>query len=61
MLPPGASERALRKFFRRRHIGQIADLYQVLESRSRMSVFRRPKAVPSSGWRKMFSGRPAHA
>lgn len=52
MLPPDASENALRSFFRKHHIAEIAELFRLLETRSRMSVFRRLKAM---GYRSSFN------
>lgn len=45
MLSPDESEKALRKFFRKRGVGQLADLFRVLQTSSRMSVFRRLNTV----------------
>lgn len=45
MLPPDASENALRSFFRKHSIAEISELFRLLETRSRMSVFRRLKAL----------------
>ena len=45
MLPPDASENALRSFFRKHSIAEISELFHLLETRSRMSVFRRLKAI----------------
>jgi hypothetical protein len=52
MLPPDASEKALRCFFRKHSIAEISELFRLLETRSRMSVFRRLKAV---GYRSSFN------
>ncbi len=52
MLPPDASENALRSFFRTHYIAEISDLFRLLETRSRMSVFRRLKAL---GYRSSFT------
>ncbi len=52
MLPADASENALRSFFRRHYIAEISDLFRLLETRSRMSVFRRLKAI---GYRSSFN------
>jgi len=41
MLSPDQSEKALREFFGKRGVGQLTDLFKVLQTRSRMSVFRR--------------------
>ena len=56
MLPPNTSRDALRKMFRRKRIATLIDLFQVLNTRSRMSVFRRLK---DSGYMTSFthSGR----
>jgi hypothetical protein len=45
ILPPMESEKALRKFFGKHSIGQLDELFQVLQTDSRMSVFRRLKAL----------------
>lgn len=45
MLPAIESQKALRKFFGRHVIGQLDDLFEVLQTHSRMSVFRRLKAL----------------
>jgi hypothetical protein len=45
MLSQDGSEKALRKFFRKRSAGQLADLFKVLQTASRMSVFRRLKTL----------------
>lgn len=45
MLSPVGSEKALRKFFRKRGVGQLADIFKVLQTGSRMSVFRRLNAL----------------
>ncbi len=52
MLPPDASENALRSFFQKHRIAQISELFRLLETRSRMSVFRRLKAI---GYRSSFT------
>jgi hypothetical protein len=52
MLPPDASENALRSFFHKHYIAEIAELFRLLETRSRMSVFRRLKAM---GYRSSFN------
>lgn len=52
MLPPDASEKVLRSFFHKHRIAEIAELFHLLETRSRMSVFRRLKAV---GYRSSFN------
>jgi hypothetical protein len=52
MLPPDASENALRSFFRKHSIAEISELFHLLETRSRMSVFRRLKAI---GYRSSFN------
>jgi len=41
MLSPDVSEEALRRLFRRQPVAKLSDLFRVLETRSRMSVFRR--------------------
>ncbi|NOZ79354.1 MAG: hypothetical protein GXP48_09320 [Acidobacteria bacterium] len=41
MLSPDASEEALRRLFRRQPVAELSDLFRVLETRARMSVFRR--------------------
>ena len=45
MLAPAQSEKALRGLFHRRPTAVLADLFRVLDTRSRMSVFRRLKAL----------------
>ena len=45
MLPPDASENALRRYFRKHRVAEISELFRLLETRSRMSVFRRLKAI----------------
>jgi hypothetical protein len=52
MLSPDESEKALRKFFHKRGVGQLADLFKVLRTGSRMSVFRRLNAL---GYRSSFT------
>jgi hypothetical protein len=52
MLRPDASENALRSFFRKQRIAEISELFRLLETRSRMSVFRRLKAI---GYRSSFN------
>ena len=52
MLTPDASERALRDYFRQHRIAELRELFQLLGTRSRMSVFRRLKAV---GYRSSFN------
>lgn len=45
MLPPEESRRALLRLFRKRRIVTLAALFEVLRTRSRMSVFRRISAL----------------
>ena len=45
MLPLEASQKALRKIFRRKSIVDIDDLFETLDTHSRMSVFRRLKDI----------------
>jgi hypothetical protein len=45
MLSPGSSEEALRRLFRRQPVNELAELQRVLETTSRMSVFRRLKVL----------------
>jgi len=52
MLPPDASENVLRRFFRKHYVAEISELFRLLETRSRMSVFRRLKAM---GYRSSFN------
>ena len=52
MLPPDASENALRSFFRKHYTAEISELFRLLETQSRMSVFRRLKAI---GYRSSFN------
>ena len=52
MLPPDASESALRSYFRKHRVAEISELFRLLGTRSRMSVFRRLKAI---GHRSSFN------
>ena len=52
MLTPDASESALRNFFRKHRIAELPELFHLLGTRSRMSVFRRLKAI---GYRSSFN------
>ena len=52
MLPPDASENALRSYFRKHGVAEISALFRLLGTRSRMSVFRRLKAI---GYRSSFN------
>jgi hypothetical protein len=52
MLPPDASENALRSYFRKHRVAEISALLRLLGTRSRMSVFRRLKAI---GYRSSFN------
>ena len=52
MLTPDASENVLRNYFRRHRIAELGELFRLLGTRSRMSVFRRLKAV---GYRSSFN------
>ncbi len=52
MLSPDASENALRSFFRKHYIADISALFGLLDTRSRMSVFRRLKGI---GYRSSFN------
>lgn len=45
MLPPEESREALFKMFRKKYIANLDDLFRVLETNSRMSVFRRLKLI----------------
>lgn len=45
MLPLEKSNKALMKFFRKRYIADLDNLFNVLETKSRMSVFRRLKRI----------------
>ncbi len=45
MLPPNAAESALRRFFRKHRVAELSELFRLLGTRSRMSVFRRLKAI----------------
>ena len=45
MLDPSASEKVLLRLFRRDRVAEIETLFSVLETRSRMSVFRRLKQL----------------
>jgi len=52
MLPPDASESTLRSFFRKHRVAELSELFRLLGTRSRMSVFRRLKAI---GYRSSFN------
>ncbi len=52
MLPPDASENALRSYFRKHGVAEMSALFRLLGTRSRMSVFRRLKAI---GYRSSFN------
>jgi hypothetical protein len=52
MLSRDESEKALRKLFDKRGVGQLADLFKVLRTGSRMSVFRRLNAL---GYRSSYT------
>jgi hypothetical protein len=45
MLPPKQSRKALLKMFRNKYIANLDELFHVLDTRSRMSVFRRLKPL----------------
>jgi hypothetical protein len=45
MLTPQESETKLKRFFGKYRVGQLEDLFQLLQTRSRMSVFRRLKTL----------------
>jgi hypothetical protein len=45
MLLPEESNKALLKMFQKKYIAVLDDLYHVLDTNSRMSVFRRLKAL----------------
>ena len=45
MLRPDASESALRSYFRKHRVAELSDLFRLLSTQSRMSVFRRLKAI----------------
>ena len=45
MLSPKESKEALYKWFRKRYIADLEQLFRVLETNSRMSVFRRLKLI----------------
>lgn len=45
MLSPEESEKALYKLFRKRYVADLDQLFHVLETNSRMSVFRRLKLI----------------
>lgn len=45
MLPPEESKKVLRKMFRKRYIADLEQLFHVLDTNSRMSVFRRLKLI----------------
>ncbi len=52
MLAPDASVKALQSFFHKHHIAEISELFHLLQTRSRMSVFRRLKTI---GYRSSFN------
>jgi hypothetical protein len=52
MLQPDASMKALKSYFHKHPIAEISDLFLLLQTRSRMSVFRRLKAI---GYRSSFN------
>lgn len=52
MLSPEKSEKALLKMFRKKYIADLDQLFRLLETNSRMSVFRRLKLV---GYRTSFT------
>lgn len=52
MLPPDAAENALRGYFRKHRVAEISELFRLLDTGSRMSVFRRLKAI---GYRSSFN------
>ena len=45
MLPPKKSRQVLLKMFRKKYIANLDELFDVLETHSRMSVFRRLKSL----------------
>jgi hypothetical protein len=45
MLTPQESEKKLKRFFGKYRVGQLDDLFQLLQTRSRMSIFRRLKTL----------------
>ena len=45
MLPPKQSAEVLVKMFRKKYIANLDELFEVLDTRSRMSVFRRLKPL----------------
>lgn len=45
MLSPEASREAIVKMFRKKYIANLEDLFRILETNSRMSVFRRLKLI----------------
>ena len=59
MLPPDGSESVLRSYFRQHQIAEIADLFHLLGTRLRMSVFRRLKAIVSTN--AINASRPLYA
>jgi hypothetical protein len=52
MLSADASESALRSYFRKHRVAEISELFRLLGTRSRMSVFRRLKTL---GYRSSFN------
>ncbi len=54
MLSKDASPKALRRLFRRRQVADLDDLFEALDTRSRMSVFRRLRDV---GYLSSYSHR----
>jgi hypothetical protein len=59
MLPQDGFESALRSYFRQLQIAEIADLFHLLGTRLRISVFRRLKAVVSTN--VVSASRPLYA
>ncbi len=45
MLTPNKSRNALNKIFRKKHVANIDQLFHVLDTKSRMSVFRRLRSI----------------
>jgi len=52
MLPPDTSVKALQSFFHKHQVAEISELFHLLQTRSRMSVFRRLKTI---GYRSSFN------
>lgn len=57
MLSPVESQKALQKLFHKQEVAELGDLFQALDTRSRMSVFRRLKG---QGYLSSFTHAGSH-